>query len=238
MELGWFLNEVKERTRWCDFPPLVTTCTDGENGGWFRNATEGANFWSAFYRPLLEQARRDDKTVEPIFISDYLERYGPHGEVKVGTGAWNTGWHHGRGFTQWTGSLRQRQVLERMGELSKRVHDTRWRAGELGVQERDVQGWLEEALWRLLRAETSCNIYWGEAWVDKAEQDLEAAEQALTRARAGMDNGVGGRGVLKPLSGRGAVGKNASGRHGMRSDCSRHNPDQNFIDIHEYIRHK
>ncbi len=187
MELDWFLNEVKARTRWCDFPPLVTTCSDGENGGWFRNATEGANFWSAFYRPLLEQARRADKTVEPIFISDYLERYGPHGEVKVGTGAWNTGWHHGRGFTQWTGSLRQRQVLERMQELSKRVHDTRWRAGELGVQGRDVHGWLEDALWRLLRAETSCNIFWGEAWVEKAEQDLEAAEQALIRARAGMD---------------------------------------------------
>jgi len=187
MELEWFLNEVQERTRWCDFPPLVTTCTDGENGGWFRNTTEGANFWSAFYLPLLEQARRDDKRVEPIFINDYLDRYGAHGEVKVATGAWNTGWHHGSGFTQWTGSARQRRTLERMQELSKRVHDARWRAGELGVQESDVQGWLEDALWRLLRAETSCNLYWGEDWVHKAEQDLDASEKDLIRALAGME---------------------------------------------------
>ena len=108
------------------------------------------------------------------------------GEVKVATGAWNTGWHHGSGFTQWTGSARQRQALERMTELSKRIHDARWRAGEMGMQERNVQGWLEEALWHLLRAETSCNIYWGEAWVDRAEVDLEEAEQALIRAQAGM----------------------------------------------------
>jgi alpha-amylase/alpha-mannosidase (GH57 family) len=187
MEPDWFFNEVRERTRWCDFPPLVTTATDGENGGWFRNTTEGANFWSAFYRPLMEHVRRDDKVIEPIFITEYLDRFGAHGEVKVRTGAWNTGWHHGRDFTQWTGSLAQRQVLERIKDLSKRVHDTRWRAGELGVQDVAIKPLLEEALWRLLRAETSCNIYWGEAWVDKAEQDIAASEKALTRARADLD---------------------------------------------------
>jgi hypothetical protein len=57
MELDWFLAEVAERTRWCDFEPLVTTATDGENGGWFRNVTEGANYWSAFYLPWLERIR-------------------------------------------------------------------------------------------------------------------------------------------------------------------------------------
>jgi hypothetical protein len=28
----------------------------------------------------------------------YLVRYGPHGWVTMGPGAWNTGWHHGTGF--------------------------------------------------------------------------------------------------------------------------------------------
>lgn len=187
MEPGWFFKEVRERTRWCDFPPLVATATDGENGGWFRNTTEGANFWSAFYHPLMEQARSDDKVVEPIFITEYLDRFGVHGEVKVRTGAWNTGWHHGRGFTQWTGSLAQRKILERIKDLSKRVHDTRWRAGELGVQDASIKSLLDDAMWRLLRAETSCNVYWGNAWVDKAERDMDASEKSLTRARAEMD---------------------------------------------------
>jgi hypothetical protein len=28
-------------------------------------------------------------------------------------------------------------------------------------------------LWHLLRAETSCNFYWGEDWVDRAHSDLD-----------------------------------------------------------------
>ena len=48
MEFHWFDRELEARTRWCDFEPLVTTCTDGENGGWFRNTTEGSNFWMLF----------------------------------------------------------------------------------------------------------------------------------------------------------------------------------------------
>src|SRR5690606_27273883 len=46
MELSWFEREVSCRTRFCDFPALVTTATDGDNGGWFRNTTPGANFWT------------------------------------------------------------------------------------------------------------------------------------------------------------------------------------------------
>jgi hypothetical protein len=104
--------------------------------------------------------------------------------VRVSTGAWNTGWHHGTGFTQWTGSWRQRQALEAMAELSKAIHDTRWRAGELGALEGEGGALLEQALWSLLRAETSCNVYWGEAWVDRAEGDMEAAARNLAKAKA------------------------------------------------------
>ncbi len=189
MEPEWFFREVEQRTRWCDFPPLVTTCTDGENGGWFRNTTQGANFWSAFYQPLLQRAREDENALRPIFISEYLDRYGAHGEVRVRTGAWNTGWHHGRDFTQWTGSLRQQLVLQQQASLSKQLHDMRWKAGEMGVDDAQVHALLEQAMWRLLRSETSCNIYWGEAWVERAEADMAASREALLKARAALDLG-------------------------------------------------
>ena len=179
MELDWFLAEVAERTKWCDFPPLVTTCTDGENGGWFRNVTEGANYWTAFYLPLLERVRAGTAGIAPTFISDYIRDHGVHGEVRVRTGAWNTGWHHGRDFTQWTGSDAQQQTLGAYAQISKAVHDARWYAGEQGVTEGPRIAALNEALWRLLRAETSCNIYWGEEWVPRAEADLQAARDAL-----------------------------------------------------------
>ncbi|MBK5964994.1 glycoside hydrolase family 57 [Thiocystis minor] len=181
MDLDWFLAEVAERTKWCDFPPLVTTCTDGENGGWFRNVTEGANFWSVFYQPLLERVAAGESGVVPTFISDYLDTHGAHGEVRVRTGAWNTGWHHGRDFTQWTGSARQRRALADFALVSRSVHDARWFAGERGLTDGPHAEAIAAALGSLLRAETSCNLYWGEDWVPRAEADLTASRAALAQ---------------------------------------------------------
>ncbi|MCF7983624.1 MAG: glycoside hydrolase family 57 [Thiohalocapsa sp.] len=182
MEVGWFLNEIAERTRWCDFPPLVTTCTDGENGGWFRNVTEGANYWSAFYLPLLERVRAGEADMRPTFISDYLDAHGAHGEVRVATGAWNTGWHHGRGFTQWTGSDEQKRVLSRYADVSDALQSVAKRALAEAPADAGLCASLDEARWRLLRAETSCNVFWGEAWCPRADDDLDAAEQAIANA--------------------------------------------------------
>ncbi|GAB6042374.1 glycoside hydrolase family 57 [Endothiovibrio diazotrophicus] len=180
MELGWFEQELEARTRWCDFAPLVTTATDGDNGGWFRNPEPKANFWG-LYTELMEHAR-DGGAVRPTFIDDYLDRYGVSGEVRVNTGAWNTGWHHGHGFLQWTGSEEQKEGLARVAETSRVLHDTRWRAGELGNHDHALHRELDEAQWRLLRAQTSCNFYWGEAWVPRAHADLNAAWESIGRA--------------------------------------------------------
>jgi alpha-amylase/alpha-mannosidase (GH57 family) len=179
MDYIWFVKEVAERTKSCDFEPLVTTCTDGENGGWFRNTTNEVNFWGAFYQELLDESRKDG-LIRPIFIKDYLDRFGAHGEVTVKTGAWNTGWHHGRDFLQWTGSQRQKDSLGRIKAVSDAVHEAieQSAAREMGDQERKE---LEEVYWRLLRAETSCNFFWGEDWVDRADSDLDAVEANLHR---------------------------------------------------------
>ncbi len=122
MEPGWFIHEVSQRTRHCHFPPLVTTCTDGENGGWFRNTSPEANFWPVFYQDLLQRAR-DNRSdgIRPCFIDDYLDRHGSHGEVTVRPGAWNTGWHDGSGFTQWIGSPAQQEALTRLDEISQAI---------------------------------------------------------------------------------------------------------------------
>lgn len=184
MEAGWFEQEVRERTRWCDFPPLVTTATDGDNGGWFRNSTDGANFWTAFYDDLLDRANAAQPVLRPSFIDDYLDRYGAHGEVTVETGAWNTGWHNGIGFVQWTGSGAQRDALARTAQTSADLHALRKRAGASPEAGRD----LDEAYWRLLRAQTSCNFFWGEAWVDRCHADLEEARQYMDGALQHLEN--------------------------------------------------
>lgn len=180
MEVEWFTTEVAARTQHCDFPPLVTTATDGDNGGWFRNWEPQASFWG-FYLQLLERARAGTTPVRPTFIDDYLDEHGAHGEVRVHTGAWNTGWHSGHGFVQWTGSQRQKDALARVTETSEAVLSARRKASLLAAPDDELPEMLEEALWHLLRAETSCNFFWGEAWVDRAHADLDATWDSLAR---------------------------------------------------------
>ena len=169
MDCGWFANEVQERTRFCNFAPLVVTATDGDNGGWFRNVTAHGNFWGAFYQPLLERVRRNETGIRPVFIEDYLARHGAHGEVSVRAGSWNTGWHDGRDFMQWTGSQAQKDALHRISGISSQLHSRR----------RNGMAPPEHAHWRLLRAETSCNFFWGEDWVSRCHRDLDEASRHL-----------------------------------------------------------
>ncbi len=180
MDPAWFVNELEERTKHCDFPPLVTTCSDGDNGGWFRNQSEHANFWHVLYRPLLEQVRDGATRVRPAFIEDYLDEHGAHGRVTVKTGAWNTEDHFGDDFTQWTGTPEQRDALARVAAVSERFHRLCDMAGGEGASiDGRLRHLLHEAHWRLLRAQTSCNFYWAQAWTPKVFDDLAAAEAHL-----------------------------------------------------------
>ena len=41
---------------------------------------------------------------------------------------------------------------------------------------------LDEALDHLLRAQTSCNLYWGETWVPRSHADLDRSLALLAAA--------------------------------------------------------
>ncbi|GAB4257788.1 MAG: hypothetical protein Kow0065_07280 [Methylomicrobium sp.] len=179
MEYAWFSREVHDRTRWCNFEPLVTTCSDGDNGGWFRDTSPHNNFWGVFYQEFMAQAKDNADDIRPAFIEDYLATHGTHGEVFIRAGAWNTGWHHGRDFMQWTGSQAQKDALARVFAISKMVHDVRWFAGERHLSNEHLAQSLESAFWHLLRSETSCNFYWGENWVHRCHEDLNECIIAL-----------------------------------------------------------
>ncbi|MBT8225354.1 MAG: glycoside hydrolase family 57 [Dactylosporangium sp.] len=182
MDVDWFVHEVSERTQWCDFPPLVTTCTDGDNGGWFRETSGKANFWPVFHDDLLDRVATGRSCgIRPTFIDEYLDTHGASGEVTVRTGAWNTGWHSGQGFTQWTGSAAQRAALASIAEVSALV---------AGAAERDPVA-AQAAVWRVLRAETSCNLYWGESWVPRCTADLDEARRVLAGFGSGATGGNG-----------------------------------------------
>jgi 4-alpha-glucanotransferase len=176
---GWFMWEVHERIKWCQFPPLVTTCSDGDNGGWFRNVSDKGNFWGVLYRPLMERSRRAETEIRPVFIDDYLDRFGAHGQVEVRTGAWNTGWHHGVGFLQWTGSPAQKEALNRIAATRTALQAARRKVADRAPNHMSLSERLEQAEWRLLRSETSCNFFWGEDWVSHCHRDLDVAWEVL-----------------------------------------------------------
>ena len=146
---------------------------DGDNGGWFRNVSARGNFWGVLYQPLLDTVRRGETEVRPTFIADYLDQHGSHGEVRVRAGAWNTGWHNGIGFTQWTGSQQQKDALQRVAEISRALHEAL--KGAADKEDPELHSRLAEAQWHILRAETSCNFFWGEAWVSRCYRDLDKA---------------------------------------------------------------
>lgn len=182
LDPGWFQHEVYERTKWCDFPALVTTWTDGENGGWFRTTCIESGFWGYFYHPILNRYREGTLGFIPIHISDYLERYPPVEEVDVYKGAWNTGHHWGGDFTQWTGSLLQKRGLEEIHKASayyqkaKRTFEEKHQ-GLNNAEE--IRHLITKAYDNILMAETSCNSFWGSRWVHRSFDDIEQAYRLL-----------------------------------------------------------
>ncbi len=187
LDPGWFQHEIHERTKWCDFPALVTTWTDGENGGWFRTTHVESGFWGYFYHTILNRFREGTLGFTPVHISEYLSMYPPTEEVEVHRGAWNTGEHWGGDFTQWTGSLLQKRGWEELHRASdyyhavKRAFDKRHTSAD---DPEDIRRMITEAYDHILAAETSCNFYWGSRWVHRSFDEIEQAYRLLDTAMA------------------------------------------------------
>jgi alpha-amylase/alpha-mannosidase (GH57 family) len=113
MDAEWFVREVTARAHAAagsGAPPLVTTWSDGENGGWFRNMSEGSNFFGHFFAPFMERVRSGATPIRPALISQFIDRHPPREAAKVRTGAWNVGSTSGYDFSQWAGSDRKSVV--------------------------------------------------------------------------------------------------------------------------------
>lgn len=188
-EVWWFEKEIAARTQHCDFPALVTTWSDGENGGWFRMPEWQHAFWGVFYRPMLQKYRDGQLGFRPTSINEFLDWHEPREEVDLHPGAWNTTHHWGGDFAQWTGSLLQRRGWEDIQRSSAYYHETKRRFDRsVGMmhEPEETREIIHRAYDRLLQAETSCNFFWGSAWVHHAFDDLEQCNALLDRANERM----------------------------------------------------
>jgi alpha-amylase/alpha-mannosidase (GH57 family) len=179
LDAGWFDGEVRNKTSGATKPCLVTTWTDGENGGWFRQTDEGAGFWGHFFAPYMERVRSGQMSIRPIALPQFIAANPPEGRVQIQTGAWNVGPTSGYDFSQWAGSPAQQNALEEIRRLSRSYHEiSRGRSLEA------LDPALRRAREYILRAETSCYLFWGDSWIPKLYEETKIARQLLGEAKS------------------------------------------------------
>jgi alpha-amylase/alpha-mannosidase (GH57 family) len=179
---GWFENEVSAKTASLQSPVLVTTWSDGENGGWFRQMSEEAGFWGYFFAPYMERVREKSAGIHPVRLSDFINEYPPKEYVFVQTGAWNVGNTSGFDFSQWSGSPAQKRAMEEVWGVSKELHaiekEIETKIHELKKPEQ-ARSLLSQAHELLLKSETSCYFFWGDAWITKVYDHTKPARTLL-----------------------------------------------------------
>jgi alpha-amylase/alpha-mannosidase (GH57 family) len=179
---AWFAGEVARKTAAASKCSLVTTWTDGENGGWFRQTHEDGGFWGYFFAPYMERVRAGEMPIRPASIEEFAAANPPNGAVEVRTGAWNVGTTSGYDFSQWAGSSTQRQALEEIWRLRRLF-------GELNGAQKNgppdaLARKLDQAREAILKAETSCYLFWGESWVPKLYEQTAVARRILDEIRS------------------------------------------------------
>jgi alpha-amylase/alpha-mannosidase (GH57 family) len=178
MDAGWFANEVARKL--AEAPAsgedrLVTTWSDGENGGWFRQMDEGSGFFGHYFTPYMMRVQADDYPVRPALISEFIAGRQARKKARVQTGAWNVGSTSGYDFSQWAGSEAQKKALREVFDVSAQY----W---SLRRQKEGATDELREARRLVLESETSCYLFWGDSWIPKLYERTGAARERLKRA--------------------------------------------------------
>jgi alpha-amylase/alpha-mannosidase (GH57 family) len=181
LDPSWFVGESKARVAASPRPAeprLVTTWSDGENGGWFRQTHEDSGFFGHFFAPYMELVRSGDFPVAPVSISQYLERQPATMHAQVQAGAWNVGATSGYDFSQWSGTEAQCQAVDSVRRASARQRRLQAQADSLPAALRDD---LEHARRLVLEGETSCFLFWGDDWIPHLYERIDPAERIMDR---------------------------------------------------------
>jgi alpha-amylase/alpha-mannosidase (GH57 family) len=182
MDPVWFENEVRYKAGSVKGSCLVTTWSDGENGGWFRQMDEDFGFWGHFFAPYMQRVREGELPIQPVRLSDYINDCPPRDYVFVQTGAWNVARTSGFDFSQWSESPGQKRALEEVWEVSREFHRLEReveKRKEEAIDPDHLRDLLNKAQDWLLKAETSCYFFWGDAWISKIYDQTKPARIIL-----------------------------------------------------------
>lgn len=115
MEAGWLIHELAQRTRYCHFPPLVATCTNEDKGECSAILRTGQLLARVLSTCCSGSGTTRARASAPASSTTTSTVTAPPVRLKVRSGAWNTGWHDGSGFTQRISSSTPQRTLTRLG---------------------------------------------------------------------------------------------------------------------------
>jgi hypothetical protein len=182
---GWFAKEIEHKVEQSprpQAPRLVTTWSDGENGGWFRQTDENSGFFGFFFAPYMEAVRSGRFPAKTVSLSAYIKQHAPQEQAHVQTGAWNVGSTSGYDFAQWAGSESQRKAVAEVMEVSRRYH----RLAERDITDPAVDTLMQQARHTLLEGETSCYLFWGDSWIPHLYEHTRKATSLLDQVEAAV----------------------------------------------------
>ncbi|MBK1720666.1 glycoside hydrolase family 57 [Thiocystis violacea] len=182
----WLEKELRLRVAMSPRPTesrLFTSWSDAENGGWFRQTHEASGFYGHFLAPYMDRCRGGHCPVTPVLLSDYLEPARHAARARVQTGAWNVGCLSGDDLSRWAGSPSQRAAVAEVSRLSQRYwalcrdcQSVYQVAGDAMVRARRL----------ILEAETSCFLFWGDAWIPHLYARTGPADEALSQVEEAL----------------------------------------------------
>lgn len=179
-----FLKAIQGRIRDAaptDGPCLITTWSDGENGGWFRQMHEQSGFFGHFFVPLMEEIATGAVDVQTVSLGEFVTENPPTVEAQVRSGSWTP--DTAPGFSRWTASPAQKKAVEHIHALS-----ARWRELVSEHASAEVAEPLHEARTLILEAETSCFLCWGDQWLAKLNDRTRRVETLLDTVEPSRGN--------------------------------------------------
>ncbi len=78
LDAPWLADEVRNgvaQSPALDCPYLLTTCSDGENGEWFRQLDEAQGFFGHFFSPYMEFCETGEFPIRPANLTRYIHSY-------------------------------------------------------------------------------------------------------------------------------------------------------------------
>jgi len=179
----WFADEVMNGVRLSpesDSAYVIATCSDGENGHWFRRTDEENGYFGHFFAPYMEFCETGEYPVRPINAMKYIQDSNPE-SATLTLQEKNNACH---------------PILQRLSDLSTRY----WTDYKAGVT-------LDPAIRELiLQAEGSCYVLDHDpqlkalaALLDRIEATLKATPSLVTKPATNSDT-VGAKNAVSPPS--------------------------------------